>query len=422
MRPLALALLFALLCSAACGSVCIAANGRDAEIPREPSTEERRDEIDRLLFERRPNLDPKSRAGNARLALVHLRALLARAPGDANLHWLSATAWSAIGEEFGSSAPPSEAVKNAMTEFEKARRLAPDGALDESVASNLGILASKLGDFDHALIEYDRAIALRAAERFGGSDDEGGATLYGNSAETLMALGRLDEAIGRYRAAVELSAGSMKDRALGLFGEAVAFDRDEQFEKSRAAIGQALALEQQLGLPELGLLDDEGVFFMPRGEKLYYAALGHLALGHDSAGAASLRRFLDELPGSRYAASARVHLAEVEGAAREGRSKRFRLSFGAIWSPPRDPEAVGRMLQRSEGRLAGCFAKADFLDGGARGDLRVVVRENGQVAEVLELVGPITLDRRCVSEVARAWRFGAGPSGPVTVPIELGTK
>lgn len=410
MRPLSpFALSFALL--------CVAAITGAAEL----TYEERREEIDRLLSPSGPDgreeLDDKVRAGKARLALIHLRELSARAPGDATLHWLAGLAWSTIADEHGTRAPAGEATKSAITEYEKARRLAPDGALGESIAANLGILESKLGDFPRALVEYDRAIALHAGGRLGGSDDEGAATLHGNSAETLMALGRLDEAIGRYRAAVDMAGGSARDRALGLFGLAVALDRDEQLEKSREAIRQALALEQQLGMGPLHLLEDRGVFFMPRGEEHYYAALGQLALGHDDVAAASLRRFLEEVPGSRYAARARARLAEL--AASFGDARRYHLGFGPIESPPRDPEAVARMLQRSEARLAACFARTDFLDGGARGDLRVVVRGDGQVTEVLELVGPIALDRRCVLAVAREWRFGRGREGPLTVPIAL---
>ena len=49
-----------------------------------------------------------------------------------------------------------------------------------------------------------------------------------------MALGRLDEAIARYRRAAELSVNDNRAHTLAYFGLGVALDRDEQIDKVRA--------------------------------------------------------------------------------------------------------------------------------------------------------------------------------------------
>ncbi len=389
---------------------CHAANGAP------PTVEERREEISRLLFGDDQPTHVQA-AKNAALALEHLKVLLAGAPGDPHLYFLVGVAQAAIAEEHGIESAPRESVEAAIAAFEKARRLGPDGALAEDAAGHLGILYSLLGQFERALGEYDRALRLRAASRLAVGPDDQSATEYGNAAESLMALGRLDEAIARYRTSLEL-AESPKTRTLALYGLAVALDRDEQIEKSGEALRQALALEQQQILKPLAALEDPEVFFMPRGEKSYYQALGYLATGRESAAAASLRIFLGDLPRSPWAGRARAHLQELEALLRDG-AGRFHIAFGAVRSPPRDDGAIARMLQRSEARLKGCFAREAFLDGGARGALVLLVRTDGRVEHVAGVAGALVFDGPCAEAVVRSWRFGAGTGGLLEVPLEL---
>jgi tetratricopeptide (TPR) repeat protein len=384
-----------------------------------PTVEERRDEIDRLLEQSGDGVrgDPVQRAQNARLALEHLATLLAATPNDPQLHWLAGQAWMLVGDEGGSSAAPRDLVEKAIAAFETSRRLEPDGPLAERTATDLGILRSKLGEFERALAEYDRALAERRATRIATGRDDGAANLEGNSAETLMALGRLDEAIARYRAAVELSAGDPRLRALALYGLAVALDRDEQAEKSREAMRHALSVEQQLLLTPLAVLRDPDVFFMPLGEQAYYEALGHLALGNERAATDELRQFLSALPQSRWAGRARRHLAELEAGARDRHA--LHLTFGAVISPPRDGAAIARMLQRSEERLKACFGRDEFLEGNA-GELVVAVGSDGRVARLDGVSGQLGPDLACAGAVARSWRFGPGAGGRLAIPVELG--
>src|SRR5262249_32835517 len=146
----------------------------------------------------------------------------------------------------------------------------------EHIASELGIVYSRLGAFEEALAEYDRALGLVESERRPNALDDSSdrAVLYGNSAETLMALGRLDQAIGRYRLAEAAAPPGDTEWQLAEWGLGVALDRDEQVEKSREAISRALGAD-----PNMAELSSDGVFFEPAGDKRYYEALGHEVAG-----------------------------------------------------------------------------------------------------------------------------------------------
>src|SRR5262249_9458164 len=95
-----------------------------------------------------------------------------------------------------------KACERAIAELKEARRLDGNGAEAQRIASELGLVLSRVGAYEDALAEYDRALKLADPERRPSVFDEyGRSVLYGNSAETLMALGRLDQAIERYRLA-----------------------------------------------------------------------------------------------------------------------------------------------------------------------------------------------------------------------------
>lgn len=281
--------------------------------PEVPEDQLRR--IDRFVEESgRSRHPPALRSRFAQAALDELQPLLRARPDDAELHWLAALAWVALADEKGAAQQDEAAAKRALDELAAVLRIAPDGGRAEDVAVERGILHSKLGHVAEALADYERALALHAwagpyvagdpMERPPGR----AALLYGNAADSLMALGRVPEAIRCYRLAHEHTP---KDAASLLamphYGLAVALDRDGQPEAAAAELRAALVRD-----PELAELSDKNVFFVPPGEKLYYVALAERARGHDAAAAESLRQFLATNPLPAFAARARQHLAAIE--------------------------------------------------------------------------------------------------------------
>ncbi|MEK6606320.1 MAG: tetratricopeptide repeat protein [Myxococcota bacterium] len=166
----------------------------------------------------------------------------------------------------------------------------------------LGVLLSKLGRFEESLEEYERVLRARI-------DDQARSVALANSAEALMALGRLSEAIERYRRAADIAPPAAPDhdaRRGAWWGLAVALDRDEQIAKAEEAARQGLQLD-----PQIAYLGHPDVFFVPPGDIHYYYALGHQAAGQTAQAALRWKQFLAELPDSPWAYRAKQRLAEL---------------------------------------------------------------------------------------------------------------
>src|SRR5439155_3175520 len=158
-----------------------------------------------------------------------------------------------------------KACERAITELKEARRLDGNGAESERIAAELGLVLSRLGAYEDALAEYDRALKLVDPERRPSVfEDYGRSVLFGNSAETLMALGRIPEAIERYRQAEAVATPGDIEWELAEWGLGVALDRDEQVDKSSQAVQRALDFD-----PTMAHLTDDSVFFEPAGDKRY---------------------------------------------------------------------------------------------------------------------------------------------------------
>jgi tetratricopeptide (TPR) repeat protein len=95
--------------------------------------------------------------------------------------------------------------------------------------------------------------------------------VYGNLAETLMMLGKVEESLDYYRQA--LRARPSTSNALGL---AVALDRDERGTEARTLI-------RDLGSTGIGEWEssvaDGNIFYVPEGEVFYYRAIIEESLG-----------------------------------------------------------------------------------------------------------------------------------------------
>jgi tetratricopeptide (TPR) repeat protein len=185
-----------------------------------------------------------------------------------------------------------------------------DTAEEESTCTlRLAVEQSRAGRYTDALATYDRHLRSGEAQPIA----------YTNSAEILMALGRLGEAVARYREAMRLEEASAPGRhrdeglALALYGLGVALDRDEQPGAAREAMGRATNLDPRLRLLESGAGSDQ--FFVPPGDLHYYRGLALRSLERPEEASEAFRRFLREVPGSSWKSRAQAHLQALAAAA-----------------------------------------------------------------------------------------------------------
>lgn len=197
-----------------------------------------------------------------------------------------------------------------VTEVNKARQRSKTARDDHMLAFEMGIAYSKLGDFRSAVKEYDRLERILWRKRLSSSVR---GTAHGNAAESLMALGRLDEAIERYRSAVAYESDPLLFWGLG-----VALDRDEQMSKSKDALRKALGADGS-GMRHL---TRSGVFFVPEGDVHYYRGVGYLAQGKAEEARKSFELFLKEVPKSQWAYRARAHISALKRWAQPRKMKR----------------------------------------------------------------------------------------------------
>jgi tetratricopeptide (TPR) repeat protein len=279
----------------------------------------------------------------------------------------------------GRAAYDLDRMKEAVAAFTVVRRLQPEFGDELGICSKLGIAYSKLGRFEEAVQEYNRADhALGSdASRLGNRS-----VMHSNAAESLMALGRLDEAIQRYQESVALAQGNI----LGWWGLAVAFDRDGQASKAREAVDRALALD-----PTMSKLTDDGVFFVPEGDIHYYFALGYEAKGDPPRARLQWETFLAKLPKNQWAFRARQHLAALSAAPAAPRTRRLapfpRLPAGASEgddSLAHDQNSARQRIQGYLYHLRQCYQKELKQQPTLAGHVRlgVTVGKEGRAQEV----------------------------------------
>jgi tetratricopeptide (TPR) repeat protein len=302
------------------------------------------------------------------------------------------------------------ACERAIAELKEARRLDTSGAEAERIASELGLVLSRVGSYEEALAEYDRALKLVDAERRPSVfEDAGRSVLYGNSAETLMALGRIDPAIERYRQAEATATAGDIEWELAEWGLGVALDRDEQIEKSRQAVQRALDVD-----PTMSHLADDSVFFEPTGDKRYYEALGHEVAGDRELALAAWRGFVAESPNSPYVRRARAHIAELKRAP-VGTSidpSRVRVAVGDIVDlrGVRTGSELRDVVQQHEDEVRLCYARALRDEPNTHGEIRlqIVIDPSGWLTSrahvLLSTVSEGALGH-CIELTASNWRF-----------------
>jgi tetratricopeptide (TPR) repeat protein len=290
--------------------------------------------------------------------------------------------------------------EDAIRAYQGARARAPEGARAADVAFELGTALSRLAQFDRAREEYARAMhwARDPAER---------AVLYINSAETMMALGQVGDAIPLYQRGIDAGALAMKSgalssgsQALHLLGLAVALDRDEQGEKALATTRRALELDSQISQ-----LHEAHVFFVPEGDVAYYDALKALAQGNRGDAAHGFAEFVRRVPQSPFLARARMHLRALGGVAepRPARPSAERSLTGGVvlaTGPLLAPE-LDAQLKPLQGAIASCLSDHT---GALR--LKIRIAPSGKV-ERLTLAPRAPQAEACLRREAAGWRFRA---------------
>jgi tetratricopeptide (TPR) repeat protein len=269
-----------------------------------------RELVEGLVARARASLDRGIPGGVRRESAARAEALLdealARKPGHFQARFLRGDALAIAGR-----------LPEALREIAAACALAATPEDEASCTLRLAVEQSRAGRLEQALGTYDRHLRLGLPSSM----------VQGNSAEILMALGRLPEAIDRYRQAVELEArrdpGHERDAALALalYGLGAALDRDEQAAAAAEAMARAVALDPKLELLALPGAEGGGgddIFFVPAADIHYYRALAARALGQGEAARASFTRFVAEAPRSPYLARARAHLRVAAAAAPDG--------------------------------------------------------------------------------------------------------
>jgi tetratricopeptide (TPR) repeat protein len=195
------------------------------------------------------------------------------------------------------------AAERALAHWEAFGRLAPLDPRVRETLFRMAIVHTKLAgqaDLERAADAY--ALLFERTDLSTIRGDTAG-TWLANLAETYMMIGRLDDAIVTYQRAL-----SYANRALYAYGLAVALDRDEQGRKAREIMRDYVASDR------LRELDQEGIFFVPEGERNYYLALGHEVMGNLEAAVAHYRLFIDSGAHPRYQPRAIANLRDVEKA------------------------------------------------------------------------------------------------------------
>src|SRR6185295_1258993 len=189
----------------------------------------------------------------------HLREAVRYAPASFEV-------WQGLADVLALAGRPRDAIAAATT----ARRFAATPAAEARAWFRIGVEESRLGAYARSLDAYERALG-------GGGELDSAAA--GNSAEMLMAEGRLDEAIARYREAVAIEEqatdrrGHSQSLALAYFGLAVALDRADRPAAAREAVGRAVALDRGLATLQLALVGSGDVSFLPPADVYYYLGL-----------------------------------------------------------------------------------------------------------------------------------------------------
>jgi tetratricopeptide (TPR) repeat protein len=271
-------------------------------------------EADRLLTEAEGLLAGDPRRPEARTSGPRAEALVRRALALVPDDFRGLAALAEVEERAGRAVA-------ALVTLERACPRAPNAAVAGACWFRLGIERSRRGHFAEAVSAYEQRLAV-------GSSD---VTVFVNLGESLMSLGRLEDAEARYREALRLEtpvAGRLEDRhglLLATYGLAVVLDRAGEAVAAREMMARALALDPRASQLEAAREPGGDVFFVPEGDVFYYLGLAFEVAERIDDAEAAFQEFGERLPKSPWLGRARAHIAALElvgrGDARASRAR-----------------------------------------------------------------------------------------------------
>lgn len=202
--------------------------------------------------------------------------------------------------------PDRTVAMRAIEHWNAFERLAPKDPRLEDALFRRSITYTKLGgdaNYTKAVEDYEEELRIADESSFSSNLP----VIVSNAAELYMATGRLDEAITKYKRALEL-----RDEALYGYGLALALERDGQGAKAREVMFHYAYGDRMRSLHQ------NGVFFVPAGDIHAYKALGYESLGDYQRAARHYEAFLRAQPKGRYSDLARRRLEEVKKKIAEG--------------------------------------------------------------------------------------------------------
>jgi len=173
-------------------------------------------------------------------------------------------------------------------------KLQPDHWDTSSMAFELGILYAKKGRYAESVAVYRKGMPASFHLTTRG-------IMASNCAESLMALGKVGQAVAMYRRSIRLRPRSNNAAWWGLM---IAHDRLGQTAAMERARRRALTVD-----PTLRGLMGPGVFFVPTGDVHYYLALAYEGQGRIRDAADQWGRYLRARPQTRW--KKRVHLHQA---------------------------------------------------------------------------------------------------------------
>jgi tetratricopeptide (TPR) repeat protein len=213
-----------------------------------------------------------------------------------NAHWLA--------NESHYSPMLAPHARRAVHHWQEFERLAPLDPRVRAMLNTRTLVRTKLAsdkDFEHALADYERLMRLSPSDSL--IADEAARRLS-NMAEIYMMLGRLDEAITRYKESLDYA--HEPSHALGL---AVALDRDGQRVKARE-VARTYFSESAWARFKYHLEEDL-VFFVPPGEVYYYDGLIHEVFDMPSEAIDRYRSFIRSGAHPQFQARARENIEDL---------------------------------------------------------------------------------------------------------------
>lgn len=223
-------------------------------------------------------------------AVIEYENAVALRPHEAEPHYRAAETLNSF-FIFNVGTPEKALVKRTLAHWAAFEKLAPNDSRLASILFRRSLAYTKLGgeeNFKLAIADYEHLLHIRAD----GLVDS--ATVLGNTAELHMAAGNLARSIELYKEALRYSSSH-----LHYYGLAMALLRDEQISKAKEIMEEAAKTDK------LRSLRNDSVFFVPEGEIHAYLAFGYEVLGRVKEAKEHNQIFLQRLPNSRYAGTAR---------------------------------------------------------------------------------------------------------------------